>query len=189
MRNAAYFFALISEVKKEAIVSEGIRRPVIKARCYDSENEISEISLIFSEVSDARKSDGLERGDVVYFQASVGECPKGELMFYPNKIHIIQKKSKYDNDDMSEVLFNSKLSPFYKEKNMVVFEGTVKEQNGMKVLLEIKGLEFTRGETSEYSYLWVISENFVPKIGSRVVFAGEVSGNLLKGNLCEIITE
>lgn len=185
MKNAAYFLAMVTKSGEELIETSGIRRPVVMARCYDSKGQLSDIFLVFSEICEARKSSALSAGDVIYFQAVVGECPEGQLAFYPGEIHIIRKNSGKNVclPEMSDRLLNSRMAPFERERNAVLFGGIVDSTKENFVRIKVPRPEFLRGEVLPDSYVWVDTDGNIPEVGSDVFFAGEVSEGRLKGEL------
>lgn len=184
-KNSAYFLAVISETGKELITVGGIKRPIVKAKCCDSNGELSEINLIFSEISQARKSTGLAIGDVVFFNASLGECPEDNLVFYPSNVYIIRKSVTPSNIELSDGLLRSKVAPFTKERNLIVVEGKITAVSKDMICLSVIRPEFLRGEVEKTSHIWVNADIGTYTTGDNVLFVGEVSKNGLYGELFE----
>ena len=153
-QNCSYFVAVISEIGKEALMTGGIKRPVIKAKCFDTNEKIAEISIVFSSISQIRKSVAYEVGDVIYFSAYIGECPADNIVFYPRTVHLL-KKCQMEEETMSDSFIKSRLVPFMKEPNRVIFEGRVCVTDGKNSSLLVTNQEMMRGECREESHIWV----------------------------------
>ena len=182
-KNCSYFLAVITEVGKESVVTGNVKRPILKAKCYDSNGEIAEISIIFSSISQIRKAVAYEVGDILYFSAYIGECPEDNLAFYPRTVHLI-KKSKLDEDEeISEGFVKSRLLPYMSESNQVLFEGIVCNTNGSTSSIMIKNPQLMRGECSEYSHIWTKHPPISVEKGDEVMFVGDVTSNGLFGQI------
>lgn len=180
--NNSYFVAVISEVKKEYIVSGGIKKPLIKALCYDQDGEISEISLVFSEICQIKKATAINVGDVVFFSASIGECPRDNYVFYPNNLYLV-RKCTMEFEDMSRKFVESRLLPYVGETNQVVFEGNVIDKAGDEVCIAAKNDILVRGDIEEEYHIWVKNTQAnTDMLGdTRVIFVGGTSKDKLKG--------
>lgn len=179
--NNSYFVAVISEVKKEYIVSGGIKKPLIKALCYDQNNKISEISIVFSEICQIKKSTSIGVGDVVFFSASIGECPKDNYVFYPNNLYLV-RKCTMEFEDASRKFIESRLLPYAGEQNQVVFSGNVVSVSQNQVCIASKNNILVRGDIEEEYHIWVTNtQGNTDFINSKVVFVGGINEGRLSG--------
>ena len=187
MQNTSYIVAVISQVGKEYIMTNGIKKPIVKALCSDSNSKYSEISIVFSEICQIKKASSLNVGDIVFFSARIAECPQDNYVFYPISIFTVRKNSS-TFEEASQKFIESRLMPYEKERNIVIFGGNVIEVVGDKVCIQCKNENILRGDIEETYHIWVLKDNLLEiERGNEVVFIGEVSNSILKGNvfLCD----
>lgn len=181
-KNCSYFVAVISEIGKEVLMTGGVKRPIIKAKCYDSNEKIAEISIVFSSISQIRKAVAYEVGDVIYISSYIGECPVDNIVFYPRTVHVL-KKCQMNNDNFSESFVKSRLIPYMKEPNRVIFEGKICVTDGENTSILIKNPEILRGDCQSESHIWVKHPFTNLKAEDKVLFMGDVTGEGLFGSL------
>ena len=69
--NTLYMIAVVAENGEEIVMSGGIRKALLKVRCYDSEGVLSSAYLVLSELSELRKTTGFAIGDVIFFSGDI----------------------------------------------------------------------------------------------------------------------
>lgn len=183
--NKCYFVAVISEINEEYILSSGIQRPIIKAKCFDSDDNISEIMLVFSNVNQIKRAGSLKIGDVINFSAKISECPKDNYIFYPENIFQI-KKCVVKFEQPTDRLIETRLVQFKTESNIVLFSGQYKCKSKNKVCIVIDNDNYTRGDTHEEYHIWVTATNDIDNIKGFVSFVGEVKGTDIVGQVFEV---
>lgn len=181
-KNSAYFLAIITEIEKETLITGSLKRPVIKAKCYDSNQNIAEISIVFSSISQIRKSIIYEVGDIIQFSANIGECPMDNIIFYPKNIHLI-KKCPIDEESITDTFIKSRLLFYVKEVNEVFFEGNVYSSNGTYTSIEIENEELIRGSCFDKSHIWVQHPFYTLEKNDKVCFLGEMTKDGLQGQI------
>jgi len=159
-----------------------IKRPIVKAMCSDSNGKMAEISLVFSSISQIRKSVAYDVGDVIFFSASIGECPMDNVVFYPKEVHVL-KKMLATEEEYLDSFIKSRLISFSKEKNLVMFEGSVYFTNGSSSSIEIDGQDGIRGDCVKKQHIWVKHPIMPLHEKERVLFVGEVTKEGLVGTL------
>lgn len=181
--NSAYIIGMVSEIDKEYLITGDVKRPLMKIHCYNSNNQLVEIPIVFSSISQIRKSSIYEVGDIIQIYAYIGESIVDQIVFYPQHIHLL-KKNPTKIDNISEHFIKSRLLPYIKEKNQIFFEGRIKNSYETKTCIEIENIEIVRGNTICDFHIWV---NHLPSIyneGEYVLFLGEMEKeNKLVGQL------
>ena len=71
--NSAYIIGMVSEIDKEYLITGDVKRPLMKIHCYNSNNQLVEIPIVFSSISQIRKSSIYEVGDIIQIYAYIGE--------------------------------------------------------------------------------------------------------------------
>ena len=181
-KNSAYFLAIITEIEKETLITGSVKRPVMKVKCYDSHQNIAEVSVVFSSISQIRKSTIYEVGDIIQFSASIGECPMDNLVFYPKNIHLI-KKCPIEQEPITDTFIKSRLLYYLKEVNEVFFEGYVYATDGKNTSIEIENEEILRGSCLEKSHIWVKHSYLSLEKEEKVCFIGEMTKDGLQGQI------
>lgn len=186
MFNTAYMIAVVSRIGEEVIVSGGIRRALIKVRCYDSKGDITEATIMLSELGELRKSTGLNVGDVIFFAASLSEGVKDSLVFRPHDIYIL-RKGFIPAEELSDRLIDAKLLPYKEDHNIVVLDGRVSVIEKENICLIVENQETLRGDSSSEFHIWVVSTDKKilksVKVGQKATFIGELSKGKLKGKV------
>ena len=186
MFNTAYMIAVVSRIGEEVIVSGGIRRALIKVRCYDSKGDITEGTIMLSELGELRKSTGLSVGDVIFFAASLSEGVKDSLVFRPHDIYIL-RKGFIPAEELSDRLIDAKLLPYKEDHNIVVLDGRVSVIEKENICLIVENQETLRGDSSSEFHIWVVSTDKKilksVKVGQKATFIGELSKGKLKGKV------
>ncbi len=185
MFNTAYMIAVVSNIGEEAMITGGVKRSIIGVRCYDGSGKISSARVMLSELSELRRSTGLNIGDVIFFSASLSEGTKDMLVFHPHDIYVLRKNQVPIEDDSQKVI-DSRLLPYKKDRNVVVFEGRVTAVEKEHICISTENLEALRGDSSADYHIWVVNTEKASKavkVGNKVTFVGEISKGVLKGKV------
>ncbi len=182
MKNLVYMIAVVADFGKEYITSGGIKKSIITVKCYDSKENINSADLLLSELSEIRKSTGLDIGDIIFFSGTAMEGLNDRIVFHPSEIYILRKGIPVE--EISEKLINSRLLPYKNDSNIIVLEGTVCSTSGTNICMCVKNKNILRGDSYGEYHIWVKNTHkSKPKKGDKAAFVGEISGDELIGNV------
>ena len=181
--NTVYMIAVVAENGEEIVMSGGIRKALLKVRCYDSEGVLSSAYLVLSELSELRKTTGFAIGDVIFFSGSLVEGAKDKVAIHPSDIYIL-RKGVLPITEENKTLIDARLIPYRNDRNIVAFDGDVCASEKENVCIRIKN-EFTfRGDSDGEYHIWVVNRlKKAVKIGDKVTFVGEYSEERLVGSV------